>query len=164
MKKILFLVAGLAMLFTSCRYSDCDDPAIVLDYQLDVTDTLFLQFDTYEKGSGFSKRLSSEQDAVYLDTGYITPYGPATRAKHSHIKDSYDYLITMAATGKTYKITDIGFSGKKRVRVGGIISENKTRCTRTVNYSVNGQKHTVEGTTYEYGYGGGSKGEITITK
>jgi hypothetical protein len=159
MKNILFLAAGLLMLFTSCRYSDCDDPYIMLSYELDTSGKLVFTYSTYEKGTGFAKLLNSELDSARIDSPYHS-----TTANHISIDGKYDVIISIPSTGKTYKISDISYSGRKRVRADGLLSENKTRCTRTINYNVNGQTYSVEGKTYEYGYGRPNGAVVTISK
>lgn len=167
MKNLLFLAIGSMLLLSSCRYSECSEPVVGLRFMVDSTDTLRFQFDTYEKGSKFSRLVSSEGDSAYIDTlDYITHKQASTFARqHNHVDDKYDYIISVPASGKTYKISDINHSGKRKVKADGIISENRTACTRTVNYTVNGQAFSVEGSTYEIGWSMPKEGAfITITK
>jgi hypothetical protein len=153
MKYLLFFTAGCLMFFVSCsRYSTCSDPRITLYYQVDTSDTLVCEFNTYEKGTGFSKLISSKTDSVYWDSVYSyydSAYHPQLRAKYTSVDSKYDYIINIPETGKTYKISDISYGGNKSVKASGIISENKTGCSRSVSYTLNGKIFTVNGSTYE---------------
>lgn len=166
MKSLLFIAVSSVILFTSCRFSECSNPGVALTYKLDSSGILLFEFDTYEKGSGFSKLLSSEQDSAHIDTFYHTQYSKETivTSNHNQVNDNYDYIITIPATGKIYMISDISHSGKKKVKADGLFSENRTACRRTVSYNVNGQTFTTEGSTYEIGYSIPKSAEITITK
>lgn len=162
MKNLLIIAVASILLITSCRYSDCTNPNISLDFKLDSNNILIFKFNTYEKGGGFTKLISSDIDTAHIDSTNYRRF--VTGYRHSSIDGTYDYIIEIPETSKTYSISNISYSGKKRVKDGGILSENKTACTRTVNYTVNAQNYTAEGDTYEKGWRGPKKIEITITQ
>jgi hypothetical protein len=165
MKNLLFLTC--LILLASCgRHAYCTDPVISISYHPDSSGVLVYEFNTYEKGTGFSKLISSNTDSVYKDTVYYgtTPY-PQSHAKYTTIDGNHDYIINIPETGKTYKISEISYTGDKKVKADGGFSELKTKCTRTVSYKVNGQTFTTEGITHDGSQGPYPKAPyIGITK
>lgn len=158
----LILALFSSLLIISCgKKVTCSDPGIMLDYILDSTHKLAFTFHTYQKGSGFSKLISSEPDTAYLDNTNTPNY---VNARHLYIGEAYDYTIEIPATGKTYKVSNISYSGHDKVRVGGFSGDGSDACTRTVSYTLNGQNYTVNGDIYKSGKNGPIIAKIPIIK
>ncbi len=159
MKYLVFALVIIA--FNSCRYSECKEPTISLKYSGGVTDKIIFNFKKYEKGSGFGKLISIATDTAQYK--YNPYYGKETFwAEPRFLDGNNDYIIEISATGRTYKIYDITYSGKKRAADDGLISENRTRCRRDISYKINGTEYFNKGAVYTYGNEPSTYAEILI--
>lgn len=150
MKKTSILFIGISLLAASCRYSTCQESRIWLKYDGRGADKMAFNFKKYEKGSGFEKLLSTITDTARYK--YSPYYGKEIFwAEPRSIDANNDYIIEIPATGKIYKIYDITYGGKKKAADDGLISENKTKCTRDISYKINGTEYHKKGVVYTYG-------------
>ena len=165
--RYIYLLTLLLAVASCSRKADCWNPPIYLNYYCD-SGYIAFNFKTYEKGTGFTKLISNEPDtAIYrnhinLGAGIF----PANDAHGTIYNAAYDYMIEIIATGKTYKIADISYDGKDKVRYGSVISEDEAiSCTHNMYYKLNDTQYSVSGGQY-HRYGGSSykKAEIYITR
>lgn len=155
MKKTSILFIGISMLASSCRYSTCTERNIGLKFNGQMLYNRFA-LNRYEKCSNFTNLISTDTDAVTVANGKYTA------KKYNTLYAGSDYIIEIVGWNKQYKISDIYFSGKTRAKDGGLVSENKTRCTRDLNYTVNGEEKHIQGAVYTYGNEPTNEAEIFI--
>jgi len=153
MKYLLILPAIL--LFGACRYSTCTEPVVNLKFNGQMLYNRFA-LNRYEKGSNFTNLISTDTDAVTVANGKYAA------KKYNTLYAGCDYLIEIVGWNKQYKISDIYYSGKTKAKDDGLVSENKTRCTRDLNYTVNGEEKFMKGAVYSYGNEPANTSEIFI--
>ena len=153
MRNLIIIVLLAVCLFPSCKRSvTCSEPDVFLDYKIKTNDTLFISYDTlyitfesYEKGSQFSKQTSMENDTVYkMYNGYWT-----TITKHVSLNKNYDYKIIVLNTGKTYEVSNIHYDGITSTKDGSFGFEKGTICHRESYYTLNGKECQVKSTVCE---------------
>lgn len=136
-----FAIAFLIICVSSCHYSMCSEPAISLKFNAQM---LYLRFavNTYEKGSNYTKLVISDTDAVSFDNGqYIAK-------KLNTLRAGADYIVEVIGWKKQYNVSNIHFDGKVKVRGDKWFSDDDTRCTRDLYYTVNGEEKHLQGGVY----------------
>ncbi len=136
--KYLFIIPVL--IFAGCHNVACTEPYLILKFKYDSSGYIAYNFERYEKGSGYTKLLSSETDTAKNGNNY---------PKNSKLDGSSDYYITILATGKEYKFSDISYSGRKKTSDGTIAEMSRsTDCTRNIHYKLNGIEYKVDGAIF----------------
>lgn len=160
MRNLLILIV-LAVFVNSCVKTDCveSDIQVIISYD-SATLKLYYKVSQYEKGYGFNSLITSRNDSI---TGVNTNGYWFYSNTSFYISSQYDWVIEFPETGKVYKISDIHYSGRKKLSELHIMGEYRTRCFRETHYSMNGSQYTIERGTYEKGYSY-RQPEITITK
>lgn len=148
-------IAYLIIACSACRYSTCEEPSISLKFNGQMLYNHFA-LNRYEKGSNFTNLISTDTDAVTVSNGKYAG------KKYNTLYAGCDYIIEIVGWNKQYKISDINYSGKTKAKDDGLVSENKTRCTRDINYTVNGDEKHIQGSVYSYGNTPYNKAEILI--
>jgi hypothetical protein len=124
----------------SCRNVACTEPYLILKFKYDYSGYIVYKFERYEKGSGYTKLLFSEIDTARYGNNF---------PKNSQLDGSSDYNITILATGKEYKFSDISYSGKRKTSDGTIAEMSRsTDCTRNIHYKLNGIDYKVDGAIF----------------
>lgn len=150
-----FAIAFLIICVCSCHYSMCSEPAISLKFNAQM---LYLRFavNTYENGSNFTKLLISDTDAVSFDNGKFVA------KKLNTLRAGADYVVEVVVWKKQYKVSNIHFDGKVKVKENGWFTDNDTRCTRDLYYTVNGEEKHLQGAVYTNGNVPAASAEILI--
>lgn len=148
---VAFLIIGVS----SCHYSMCSEPAISLKFNAQM---LYLRFavNTYEKGSNYTNLLISDTDAVSFDGGQFAS------KKLNTLRAGCDYIIEVVGWNKQYKVSNIHYDGNVKVKSNSWFSDDDTRCTRDLYYTVNGEEKHIQGGVYNNGNVPVSRAEILI--
>lgn len=119
---------------------------------------LYLRFavSTYEKGSNYTKLISSDTDAVSFDNVKFVA------KKLNTLRAGADYIVEVVGWNKQYKVSNIHFDGKLKVKENGWFTDNDTRCTRDLYYTVNGEEKHLPGAVYSNGNVPAASAEILI--
>jgi hypothetical protein len=140
----LLIIFTAFLLNTACNnYSNCYEPRVSVNYYpQDTTDTIFFNFKRYVKSSNFSNLVDSVRDSFAYHK-QNTPNG--------QLAPEYDYIIDIPETGKSYKIYNIHYDGKERVKSGGVLTTNeyRTMCSRNTYFTVNGVDSIFYGAEYQ---------------
>ena len=112
--RILLLVPLFAIIaFTSCRTAVCETFGVSVAFDnFDSTDLVLVQVRSYERGSNFTRQISSQVTGITMGKGN----GTDTLQWRGlvFLSTEKDQIITFPALGKEYKIRDMSIDQKKR--------------------------------------------------